>query len=48
MLREQMRDNIKTVIFNPFTKSSRLISHGNNLIDAAAHEKVKRIMMISS
>lgn len=47
MLREQMKDHIKTIICNPFSQKNRLIHRGKNLIDAAVHEKVERIMMIS-
>ncbi|KAI8080956.1 hypothetical protein BDF21DRAFT_338792 [Thamnidium elegans] len=47
MLREQMKINIKALIFNPFTSTGRLIHRGKNLIDAAIHEKVKRILMLS-
>lgn len=48
MLREQMKDRIKIIICNPFAQDNdRLIHRGKNLIDAAVHEKVKRIMMIS-
>ncbi|KAG2231345.1 hypothetical protein INT48_006557 [Thamnidium elegans] len=46
MLREQMKINIKALIFNPFTSTGRLIHRGKNLIDAAIHEKVKRILMM--
>ncbi|KAI7898239.1 uncharacterized protein BX663DRAFT_490236 [Cokeromyces recurvatus] len=49
MLREQMKDHIKIMIFNPFcTKDGRMAMYGKNLIDAAMHEKVKRAIMISS
>lgn len=47
MLRQQMKINIKALIFNPFTPNERLIHRGKNLIDAAIHEKVKRILMLS-
>ncbi|KAI9472049.1 MAG: hypothetical protein EXX96DRAFT_345094 [Benjaminiella poitrasii] len=49
MLREQMQDHIKTMIFNPFAKNDgRMVVCAKNLIDAAVHEKVKRVIMLSS
>lgn len=48
MLREQMKDRIKSVIFNPFTSNERLIQRGKRLIDAAVHQRIKRILMISA
>lgn len=42
-----MKDNIKTVIFNPITPVDRLVERGKNVIDAAVHEKIKRILMVS-
>lgn len=43
-----MKDRIKTMICNPFSQNEdRLFHRGKNLIDAAAHQKIKRIMMIS-
>lgn len=48
MIREQMRDHIKIIIFNPFSKNGgHFIEHGKNVIESACHMKIKRIMMIS-
>ncbi|KAG2200279.1 hypothetical protein INT47_000272 [Mucor saturninus] len=48
VLRDQMKGQIKTMICNPFSQNDdRLIHRGKNLIDAAIHNKIKRIMMIS-
>ncbi|GAA5796878.1 hypothetical protein HPULCUR_002256 [Helicostylum pulchrum] len=48
MLRDQMKINIKALIFNPFSSTDRLIQRSKNLIDAAIHEKVTRILMMGS
>lgn len=48
MIREQMKDKIKTMIFNPFPKrDEHLIKQGKNILESACHMKIKRIMMLS-
>jgi hypothetical protein len=47
MIRDCMRDKIKTMILTPFSKRQSIISQGRNLLDCASNENVKRVIMVS-
>ena len=48
MISEQLKDHIKTVIFNPLPKhEGHFADQGKDLLDSVFHMKIKHVLMVS-